>query len=152
MPREAYNRIFPPVVSSATIIKVFILESLTKQESQYGYQITKDLNDQFADGDLGWTPPSGQIYRVLKDMEVEGFVESEWEPAPTIHDRPTRRMWKLTEAGRQAKYDLTEQNLDIILSAIRTVVRVGVTLYGHNVVAEAVGKAMFSQEGPRNTK
>ena len=145
MERKPYNRVFPPVVSSATIIKVFILESLMKRNGLYGYEITKDLSDQFSDGELGWNPPSGQVYRMLREMEDGKFLKSEWEATSVVHGRPTRRLWYLTDEGRLLRDQVKEQNFDLIQSAIRTVLKVGVALYGNDAVSGTVAAVLSSK-------
>ena len=145
MSRDSYNTLFPATVSSGAVIKAFVLEFLQKQDARYGYEITRYLRDQFAEEDgMGWKPPSGQIYRVLKGLEDNKLVESKWEPISAVHGRPTRRVFKLTEAGKEAVEKVRDQNQAVVMSAIRTVIRVGIALYGPGRVLEAVAKAIES--------
>jgi PadR family transcriptional regulator AphA len=44
-----------------------------------------------------WSAKLSQIYRTLKELEVEGMVQSRVEPG---EGRPDRRVYTLTEAGR----------------------------------------------------
>jgi PadR family transcriptional regulator PadR len=37
------------------------------------------------------------LYRTLRQMEKDGYLESTWEPGPT---GPARRIYSLTDAGR----------------------------------------------------
>ena len=145
MSRDSYNTLFPGTVSSGAVIKAFVLEFLKKQNSHYGYEITKYLHDQFADKDgMGWKPPSGQVYRVLKDLEDNKLVVSEWETTSGVHGRPTRKVFKLTDAGKEAVEEVKVQNEMAVMSAIRTVIRVGVVLYGPGRVGETVATAIAS--------
>ena len=47
--------------------------------------------------------PSGTVYPVLRRLERELAVESEWEGEAVAHDagRPRRRVYRLTESGQQ---------------------------------------------------
>ena len=149
MPRDSYTRLFPPTISSGAVIRAFVLGFLKKQDARYGYEITRYLRDQFEEKDgMGWKPPSGQVYKVLKDMEDNNLVVSEWEAASVVHGRPTRRVFKLTEAGKEAVEKVKDQNQAAVMSAIRTVIRVGIVLYGPGPVGEAVGRAMASPVSP----
>jgi len=46
--------------------------------------------------------PSGTVYPVLRRLERESAVESEWESEEGAHEagRPRRRVYHLTESGR----------------------------------------------------
>ncbi len=59
-----------------------------------GYQI-KQFIDQSARH--FWHAQTSQIYRTLDALEKEGMVESERQPQ---NDRPDRRVYSLTDAGR----------------------------------------------------
>lgn len=47
--------------------------------------------------------PSGTVYPVLRRLEREAAVESEWEAEEQARDagRPARRVYRLTESGQQ---------------------------------------------------
>jgi PadR family transcriptional regulator PadR len=48
--------------------------------------------------------PSGTVYPALRRLEASGLVVSKWEDADTARDeqRPARKYYKLTGAGRQS--------------------------------------------------
>ncbi|HEX2097940.1 MAG TPA: helix-turn-helix transcriptional regulator [Rubrobacteraceae bacterium] len=65
------------------------------QESfSYGYEIMERLAEEF---DFEQISPA-TVYRTLRQMEKEGFCNSEWE-AP--REGPARRMYSMTEAGEE---------------------------------------------------
>jgi PadR family transcriptional regulator PadR len=54
--------------------------------------------------------PSGTVYPTLTRLEARGFVSGHWEP-PAIAEReqrPRRRYYRLTSAGRGALADATQ--------------------------------------------
>jgi DNA-binding PadR family transcriptional regulator len=72
----------------------FILLILAQGRS-YGYQIRQRLQEDF---DYHRAADPGALYRLLRDMEAAGFIESTWGIAET---GPARRYYQLTEAGRE---------------------------------------------------
>jgi len=71
----------------------FILLILA-QERSYGYGIRHRL-----EGEFGYENAAdrGALYRLLREMEASGLIESTWDIAET---GPARRYYQLTEAGR----------------------------------------------------
>jgi poly-beta-hydroxybutyrate-responsive repressor len=60
----------------------------------HGYALLDGL-DAF---DLGGADPS-MVYRALREMEVEGWVTSSWDPHQT--QGPPRRVYSLTRKGEE---------------------------------------------------
>jgi DNA-binding PadR family transcriptional regulator len=48
--------------------------------------------------------PSGTVYPALRRLERDGLVESKWEPGEEAmaHQRPARRYYEVTRAGKAA--------------------------------------------------
>ncbi|MGD9345404.1 MAG: PadR family transcriptional regulator [Candidatus Aminicenantes bacterium] len=63
-----------------------IILAILKQGENYGYQIIQSVRE-ISGGELDWSEP--MLYPVLKRMEREGFVKSQW---------------KKTEKGRFRRY------------------------------------------------
>lgn len=60
----------------------------------HGYAIAREIEKRSADTlSLG----EGSLYLVLRTLERENFVTSEWEPQPS---GPARRVYNLTTSGR----------------------------------------------------
>ncbi|HLQ34858.1 MAG TPA: PadR family transcriptional regulator [Chloroflexota bacterium] len=74
--------------------RAFILLILSQGRS-YGYEIRQRLQDEFG---YQRAADPGALYRLLRDMEAAGFIESTWDIAET---GPARRYYQLTEAGRE---------------------------------------------------
>ncbi len=73
------------------ILAPFVLLAVSMQRA-HGYLIEEQLR---ALGLLGIGMST--LYRTLRQMEGEGYLESTWEPGPT---GPARRVYTLTDAGR----------------------------------------------------
>jgi|SRR5947207_14538773 len=72
------------------ILAPFVLLAVSMQRA-HGYVIEDYLR---ALGLFGITMST--LYRTLRQMEKDGFVESAWEPGPT---GPARRVYTITDAG-----------------------------------------------------
>jgi len=72
------------------IVAPFVLLSVSLQRA-HGYVIEDYLR---ALGLFGITMST--LYRTLRQMEKDGYVESAWEPGPT---GPARRVYTITDAG-----------------------------------------------------
>jgi DNA-binding PadR family transcriptional regulator len=55
--------------------------------------------------------PSGTVYPALRRLERDALVESQWEPEDeaTAKNRPARRYYKITPAGKAAAVSATER-------------------------------------------
>jgi DNA-binding PadR family transcriptional regulator len=71
----------------------------------YGYEIHQQLSDPTGLG-LVWRIKQSQLYALLTKLEREGYVTTtiEYQDA-----RPPRKMFELTEVGRQAFQDWVER-------------------------------------------
>ncbi len=67
----------------------------------HGYEIHRRLADRAGLGRV-WRLKQSHLYALLARLESEGLIDSRREPQAT---RPTRRVFALTEAGRQALAD-----------------------------------------------
>ena len=65
---------------------------LLKEESSYGYEIMKRLDEEFGFEQIN----PGSVYRTLRQMEKEELCESVWE---TAEGGPARRMYSITDKG-----------------------------------------------------
>ncbi len=68
---------------------------LLRQKPGYGYQLLEEM------GDLpfpGPDPDSAAVYRMLRELERQGLVRSEWKPGES---GPSKRVYSITPAGRK---------------------------------------------------
>ncbi|GAA1258653.1 hypothetical protein GCM10009677_06800 [Sphaerisporangium rubeum] len=79
-----------------------VLDALANaEEDQHGFALAKQVGR-----------PTGSIYPALSRLEEAGWLESYWaEPAP--EGRPRRRLYHLTEEGRQAAHELLSEKRSI---------------------------------------
>jgi poly-beta-hydroxybutyrate-responsive repressor len=94
------------------ILAPFVLLAVAMQRA-HGYVIEDYLR---AFGLFGITMST--LYRTLRQMEKDGFLESTWEPGPT---GPARRVYTITDAGHDwldssaAMLDTYRQTIDRFL-------------------------------------
>ncbi|MCW5875420.1 MAG: PadR family transcriptional regulator [Anaerolineales bacterium] len=69
-------------------------------ERQYGYSLKQQLAAQALD------IPEGTLYPLLRRLEAQGLLESEWELASEA--RP-RRYYRISPQGREALADLGQE-------------------------------------------
>lgn len=70
----------------------FLLLSL-KQWNMHGYKLMQVLFD------LGFTTlDSSNVYRILRQLEKESYIESNWEHG---NDGPAKRIYSITAAGEE---------------------------------------------------
>ena len=72
------------------LVAAWVLLLLIPGES-YGYDLRRALTDR----DLH--PDPGAMYRLLRTLERDGWLQSRWTTSP---DGPRRRLYELTSAGR----------------------------------------------------
>src|SRR6266516_1796009 len=84
------ERELPPAWPPRDMLAPFVLLAVS-MERAHGYVIEDYLR---ALGVFGITMST--LYRTLRQMENDGYVESAWEPGPT---GPARRVYTITDAG-----------------------------------------------------
>jgi poly-beta-hydroxybutyrate-responsive repressor len=111
----------------------FVLLAVSLQRS-HGYVIEDYLR---ALGVFGITMST--LYRTLRQMEKDGFLESTWEPGPT---GPARRVYTITDAGH-----VWLDSSAAMLSAYRDTIDRFFGLYGNGL-----GANRGRPEGPTDEK
>jgi len=77
---------------------VIVLATLSQlREAQYGYSLRQALADK------GMVVEEGTLYPLLRRLEAQGLLASEWR----IEDGPPRRYYTLSEEGKQLYANLT---------------------------------------------
>jgi DNA-binding PadR family transcriptional regulator len=77
---------------------VIVLATLSQlQTPQYGYSLRQALSDQ------GMVVEEGTLYPLLRRLEGQGLLASEWR----IEDGPPRRYYTLSPEGKHLYSDLT---------------------------------------------
>ncbi len=76
-------------------VEPVLLYLLKKKERAYGYELSNELPEYaLTDAEI----EIGALYRTLRQLEKNGCVKSEWEPAES---GPARRQYMLTQAGTE---------------------------------------------------
>ena len=96
----------PRVLEVTSIVRQHLLALLAK-EPAHGYELKLALEQTF--GAAYPSPNIGQIYVTLKRLEADGLVRSQ-DVAQTT--RPNKRVYELTEAGRDAVAAWVEEPSD----------------------------------------
>ena len=75
---------------------------LLAEGSTYGYELAASLNELLSEHDI---VDQGNLYRLLRGLEAEGLVKSEWsDNVPG----PTKRVYELTGQGKELLVGWTE--------------------------------------------
>lgn len=111
----------------------FALLGFLRQRSMYGYEIHQQLSNPTGLG-LVWRLKQSQLYALLGKLENEGHVTTTVELQDT---RPPRKMFELTETGRQTFLHWVEQPVE----------------QGRGLRLDFMAKLYFAQaEGPAVTR
>lgn len=77
---------------------VIVLATLSRLRApQYGYSLRQALSDQ------GMVVEEGTLYPLLRRLEAQGMLASEWR----IEDGPPRRYYTLSDEGKKLYTSLT---------------------------------------------
>lgn len=84
------------------LVEPVMLSLLEREQARYGYEIIEQANRQtLTDSEID----AAVVYRTLRTLEEAGCVVSEWQPG---EGGPHRRMYKITDLGRQHLKDWLE--------------------------------------------
>jgi len=79
---------------------ILVLAALSQlEESRYGYALIERLSQQGLDID------QGTLYPLLRRLEEQGLLESEWK----LEEARPRRYYKLNENGLKLLQELTQE-------------------------------------------
>ena len=99
--KEAHSRVFSLYRSfwglGRGVITLVVLIRLKKEE--YGYTLLKELDD------LGFTVDQNTLYPLLRRLEKQGLLKSEWK----VEDPRPRRYYCRSDLGSQLLAELKEE-------------------------------------------
>ncbi len=78
---------------------------LIRKHPSYGYQLAEEIGDIPFPGPV---PDSAAVYRMLRDLEKNGMVRSEWQHGES---GPSKRVYSITPGG--------EERLDAWVEALK---------------------------------
>jgi len=87
-----------PLKMPVSPLQILLLTQL-EEGSKYGYEMLKQLKDEF---EGTWTPKTGTVYPALKSLQKKGFVDT--------HDMDGTDFYHITEEGK-AIFELMESHL-----------------------------------------
>lgn len=90
------------------VITMAVLRLL--REERYGYALLKSLNG------LGLELDQGTLYPLLRRLEVQKLLESDWR----IEDSRPRRYYRISRGGREILTKLEAEWLDLVAMMDRT--------------------------------
>lgn len=93
-PRKSKKHRQPGAGKAERYIQPSVLLAL-KRKPSYGYELIQEI---VAFGFMDGPAPPGMIYRHLRDMEENGWVQSEWH---TEEAGPAKRIYQLTAEGEK---------------------------------------------------
>ena len=77
------------------LVEPVLLTILAERETAHGYELMAEANDRaLTDSAID----AAVVYRTLRTLEDAGCVVSQWQPGS---GGPHRRMYRITEVGRQ---------------------------------------------------
>jgi DNA-binding PadR family transcriptional regulator len=79
------------------VITLVVLSRLKKEE--YGYTLLKELDD------LGFSVDQNTLYPLLRRLEKQGLLKSEWK----VEDPRPRRYYRRSDLGSQLLAELKEE-------------------------------------------
>lgn len=87
------------------ILVLAVLSQL--EQEQYGYSLKQILSDQ------GLDINEGTLYPLMRRLESQGLVESEWQ---VVDDVRPRRYYKISAAGQTILSNLTQEWQALVLT------------------------------------
>jgi len=109
------------ILNVKAIIKWYILHRLHEQKGLHGGELFREMNQRYA-----WINSHGYFYQVLRVMDHEGYVTSEW----SNEDTRSKRNYQLTDVG-SSQYDELSENLSIHLEELRQFLRAMILRFDH---------------------
>jgi DNA-binding PadR family transcriptional regulator len=81
------------------------------QEEQYGYSLKQSLDEQ------GMEINEGTLYPLLRRLETQGLLESDWQ---VVDDTRPRRYYKMSQEGEMVFANLTQewQALTVVMNQL----------------------------------
>ena len=109
------------ILNVKAIIQWYILHRLHEQEGLHGGEIYREMDQRYAS-----INSHGYFYQVLRDLDHEGFVTSQWANEETR----SKRKYQLTDAGRH-QYDELSEQVSLHLKELRQFLRTMIQRFDH---------------------
>ena len=96
------NRLVAPrnTVNTKMLYSFYILKELSKGETVVGNKILEVFREKFQSTNLPFPVSSSTIYETLYDLEIKGYVISEWVGNEVLNKR-SKKIYHITDEGIQ---------------------------------------------------
>lgn len=94
------NRFVAPrnVVNTKMLYSFYILKELAKGNVIFGNKILEEFRNKFSETSLPFPVSSSTIYETLYDLELKGYVKSNWSGDEFLNKR-SKKIYSITDAG-----------------------------------------------------
>ncbi len=97
---EKRNRLVAPrnVVNTKMLYSFYILKELSKGNTIFGNKVLEEFRNKFSTTSLPFPVSSSTIYETLYDLEVKGYVTSNWTGDEFLNKR-SKKIYSITDSG-----------------------------------------------------
>ena len=94
------NRLVAPrnVVNTKMLYSFYILKELSKGNTIFGNKVLEEFKNKFSYTALPFPVSSSTIYETLYDLEVKGYVTSNWTGDEFLNKR-SKKIYSITDSG-----------------------------------------------------
>ncbi|GAA0084799.1 PadR family transcriptional regulator [Clostridium sp. MB05] len=126
---EKRNRLVAPrnVVNTKMLYSFYILKELSKGNVIFGNRVLEEFRNRFSETSLPFPVSSSTIYETLYDLELKGYVKSNWTGDEFLNKR-SKKIYSITDSGIEYyKYHIsdyidnlnkTKSTLDIMIEML----------------------------------
>lgn len=127
---EKRNRLVAPrnVVNTKMLYSFYILKELSKGNTIFGNKVLEEFKSKFSSSSLPFPVSSSTIYETLYDLELKGYVKSNWSGDEFLNKR-SKKIYNITDSGIEyyknhiADYidnlNRTKSTLDLIIHMLK---------------------------------
>lgn len=127
---EKRNRLVAPrnVVNTKMLYSFYILKELSKGNTIFGNKVLEEFKSKFSSSSLPFPVSSSTIYETLYDLELKGYVKSNWAGDEFLNKR-SKKIYNITDSGIEyyknhiADYidnlNRTKSTLDLIIHMLK---------------------------------
>ena len=124
------NRLVAPrnVVNTKMLYSFYILKELSKGNTIFGNKVLEEFKSKFSSSSLPFPVSSSTIYETLYDLELKGYVKSNWAGDEFLNKR-SKKIYNITDSGIEyyknhiADYidnlNRTKSTLDLIIHMLK---------------------------------
>ena len=124
------NRLVVPrnVVNTKMLYSFYILKELSKGNTIFGNKVLDEFKSKFSNSSMPFPVSSSTIYETLYDLELKGYVKSNWSGDEFLNKR-SKKIYNITDSGISyyknhiADYidnlNKTKSTLDIIINMLK---------------------------------